>query len=137
VTQLSPDLAERYGAPSRSRRPLLVAVVAVLAVAGGAWLVWVVAFHSRPEVSSQLVAYDVQGQHAATATWTVVRRSADVAASCRLQALSADHAVVGERTVVVASGPTSARFTTTVRTERRAGSVQLVGCTTKDRPAPR
>jgi hypothetical protein len=137
VTQLSPDLAERYGAPSRSRRPLLVAVAAVLAVAGGAWLVWVVAFHSRPEVSSQLVAYDVQGQHAATATWTVVRRSADVSATCRLLALSADHAVVGERTVVVASGPATARFTTTVRTERRAGSVQLVGCTTKDRPAPR
>jgi hypothetical protein len=136
VTQLSPHLAERYGAPARSRRPLLVAVVAVLAVAGLAWLTWVMVFHSRPEVTSQLVAYDVRGQHSATATWTVVRRNSDVRASCRLQALSDDHSVVGERTVAVDSGPARARITTTVRTERRAGSVQLVGCTTKDRPAP-
>jgi hypothetical protein len=136
VTQLSPNLAERYGAPSRSRRPLLVAVVVVLAVAGLAWMAWVVVFHSRPEVTSQLVAYDVRGQHSATATWTVVRRDRDVRASCELRALSDDHAVVGERTVAVTSGPTRARLTTSVRTERRAGSVQLVGCTTKDRPTP-
>jgi len=136
VTQLSPHLAERYGAPSRSGRSLVVVVVALLALAGAAWMAWVVVFHSRPEVSSQLVAYDVQGQHAATATWTVVRSGPDVEASCLLRALSDDHSVVGERTVAVDSGPTRARITTTVRTERRAGSVQLVGCTTKDRPAP-
>ncbi len=108
----------------------------MLLVAGGVWLAWVVAFHSRPEVTSQLVGYDVRGEHAATATWTVVRASSDVRASCLLQALADDHAVVGERTVAVTTGPASARLTTTVRTERRAGSVQLVGCTTPDRPAP-
>jgi hypothetical protein len=134
VTQLSPDLAERYGASSRSRRPLVVGVVAVLAVAGAVWLAWVVVFHSRPDVRSELVAYDVQGEHAATATWTLARRSADVRATCLLRALSVDRAVVGERTVAVTSGPTSTRLTTTVRTERRAGSVQLMGCTTPDRP---
>lgn len=136
MTQRSPHLVERYGAPSRSRRSLLVAVVAALVVAGGGWLTWVVVFHSRPDVSSQLVAYDIRGEHTAAATWTVVRRSADVAASCRLRALSDDHSVVGERTVAVTSGPIRARLTTPVRTERRAGSVQLVGCSTKDRPAP-
>jgi hypothetical protein len=136
VTQLSPHLAERYGAAGRSRRPLLIVVAVVLAVAGLTWMAWVVVFHSRPEVTSQLVAYDVRGQHSATATWTVVRRDRDVRASCQLRALSDDHAVVGERTVAVTSGPTSARITTTVRTERLAGSVQLVGCSTKDRPAP-
>jgi hypothetical protein len=113
-----------------------VAVVALVAVAGAAWMAWVVVFHSRPEVSSQLVAYDVRGEHAATATWTLTRRSSEVRASCLLRALADDHSVVGERTVAVTSGPTIARLATTVRTERRAGSVQLVGCTTPDRPAP-
>ena len=135
MTQLSPHLAERYGTPSRSRRPLLLAAVGALAVAGVVWVAWVVVFHSRPDVTSQLVAYDVQGEHAATATWTVVRRDADVSASCLLRALADDHAVVGERTVAVASGPLSARLTSTVRSERRAGSVELLGCSTPDRPA--
>jgi hypothetical protein len=110
--------------------------VALLAVAGAVWLAWVVVFHSRPDVRSELVAYDVRGEHAATATWTLARRTTDIRATCLLRALSDDHAVVGERTVTVTSGPTSARLTTTVRTERRAGSVQLMGCTTPDRPNP-
>jgi hypothetical protein len=135
VTQLSSDLAERYGAPSRVRRPLVVAVVAVLAVAGVAWLAWVMDFHGRPEVSSQMVGYDVSGPHAATATFTVVRRDAGISASCLLRALASDHSVVGELTLPVDSGPTSATLRATVRTERRAGSVELVGCSTPDRPA--
>jgi hypothetical protein len=135
VTQVSPDLAERYGAPSRARRPLLVAVVSALAVAGAAWMAWVVLYHVRPEVTSQMVGYHVQGEHAATAIFTVVRRSSDVEASCLLRALAADHAVVGELTVPVTSGPRDARLEATVRTEREAASVELVGCTTPERPA--
>jgi hypothetical protein len=137
VTQLSPGLAERYGAPSRARRPLVVGLVAVLVVASAAWLAWVMVFHGRPEVTSQLVGYDVQGEHAATATYTVVRRDSGVRASCLLRALAEDHAVVGELTVPVTSGPTTVRMRSTVRTERRAGSVELVGCNTPDRPARR
>ena len=134
MTQVSPQLAERYGAPSPARRSLVVAGVSVLAVAGAVWLVWVVVFHGRPDVTSQMVAYDVQGQHAATATFTVVRRDPAVQASCLLRALAQDHSVVGELTVPVTSGPTTARLTSTVRTERKAGSVELVGCRTPDHP---
>jgi hypothetical protein len=132
VTRPAPDLAERYGAPSRHRRPLLVAGVALLAAAGVAWVVWVSVFHSRPEVTSELVGFDVAGQHTATATFTVVRRDADVRASCLLRAVAADHAVVGELTVAVDSGPASSSVRSTVRTERRATSVDLVGCTAPD-----
>jgi hypothetical protein len=131
----STDLAERYGAPSRPRRPLLVGVVAVLVMAGAAWLAWVVGFHSRPEVTSQLVGYDVRGEHVAVATFTVVRRDSDVHASCLLRALARDHSVVGQLTVPVRSGPITVQLSSRVRTERRAGSVELVGCNTPDRPA--
>jgi hypothetical protein len=137
VTALSPELAERYGAGGRSRRPLVVALAVVLAVALGSWLTWVMLFQSRPEVTSQLVGYEVQGEHRATATYSVVRRGADVRASCLLRALSDDHTVVGELTVPVTSGPTSVQITSTVRTVREAGSVQLLGCSTPERPARR
>jgi hypothetical protein len=131
------ELAERYGVPSRARRPLVVALVAVLAVAAGGWLLWVVLFHGRPQVTSQLVGYDVRNEHAATATFTVVRRDADVRASCLLRAVAADRAVVGELTVPVTSGPTTVRLTSTVRTEREATAVDLAGCSTPERPARR
>ncbi len=127
----APDLAERYGTPSRARRRLVVGLAVLLAAAGLAWLVWATFFHSRPEVTSELVGYDVQGQHAATATFTVVRRDGEVSASCLLRAFAADHSVVGELTVPVTSGPSSARITSTVRTEREATSLDLLGCTTE------
>lgn len=132
MSAAAPDLAERYGAPSRARRPLVIAGTVVLVVAGLGWLVWVVGYHGRPQVTSQMVGFDVRGQHAAVATYTVVRRDRDVQASCLLRALADDHAVVGELTVPVTSGPTDARLTTTVRTERRATSVDLVGCSAGD-----
>jgi Domain of unknown function (DUF4307) len=131
------DLAERYGAPSRARRPLVVATAVVLAVAAAAWLVWVMTSHARPEVTSQMVGFDVRDEHAVTATFTVVRRDAAVRASCVLRAVAADHAVVGQLAVAVTSGPATQRVHARLRTERSATSVELMGCSTKDHPAPR
>jgi Domain of unknown function (DUF4307) len=130
------DLAERYGAPARSRRLLVVGVAALLVGAGIAWLAWVVLLPGRPEVTSQMVGFTVRGQHAATVTFTVARRGRDVPASCLLRAFADDHAVVGELTVPVGSGPAERRLKTTVRTERRATTVDLVGCTTPGQSAP-
>jgi hypothetical protein len=123
------DLAERYGAPSRARRPLVVALAVVLAAAGLAWLAWATIFHSQPAVTSQLDGFDVRGQHAVSATFTVVRRDRDVRASCLLRASASDHATVGELTVRVVAGEAEQRLTKTMRTERRATAVDLVGCT--------
>jgi len=133
------DLASRYGAPHRLRRPAVLGVAVLLAAAFVAWLVWAVAFHGRPEVTSELVSYDVQaGEHATKASFAAVRRSADVTASCLLRAYAADHSVVGEATVTVGpGGATSSTQGTTVRTERRATSVELVGCTAEGQPQPR
>ncbi|QWZ08412.1 DUF4307 domain-containing protein [Nocardioides panacis] len=124
------DLSERYGTPSRARRPLLVAGVVALAVVALAWLAWVVMFHARPQVTSQIVGFDIDGQHAAVARYTVVRRDPGVAASCLLRASAEDHSTVGELTVPVPPGPAKVvTLSSTVRTERRATSVDLVGCT--------
>ena len=133
------DLAERYGAPSRARRPLVVGAVAVVGLVALAWLVWVVLVQSRPQVSSQLVGFTVRGEHAARASFTVVRRDESVRASCLLRAFASDHAVVGELTVPVAgrTGGTQSQLTRTVRTEREATTVDLVGCTAPGQSAPR
>jgi hypothetical protein len=128
VSATAPDLAERYGAPSRRNRPVLLALVAVLVLAGGAWLVWAVAGGGRSAVSSQMVGFEVRGEHAVTATFTVVRRDPQARVTCVVRALADDHAVVGEASVPVRSGAASRQVSTTVRTERRATGVDLVDC---------
>jgi hypothetical protein len=132
------DLAHRYGSPPRARKALLVGVVAAIAVAGLVWLVWVILVHGRPQVTSELVSYQPPTEHSVSARVSVVRRASTVQASCVLQALAADHTVVGEHTFTV--GPVAPRAATlerSVRTERKATTVDLVGCTAQGQNQPR
>ena len=129
MSRLTPDLTERYSAPSRASRLLVVTATVVVAVLGLVWLVWVTVFHSTPMVSSKLVSFGVGGEHVATAQFSVVRRNSDVRASCLLRAYADDHSIVGERSVPVTSGPTTRIVEAAVRTERRATAVEVVGCT--------
>jgi len=132
------DLAERYGSPSATRRTVVVAVVVVLAGAALAWLGWVILVQGRPLVQSDLVGFEPVDEHAVSATFTVVRRDEDVAASCLLRAVAADHAIVGELDVAVGPGGKATQtLQRTVRTERAATSVDVVGCTADGQPRRR
>ena len=123
------DLSQRYGSPGASRTKAVVAVVVVLVAAGLSWLVWVMLAHGRPLAQSDLVGFERVDEHHVEATFTVVRRDADVAASCLLRALAADHSVVGELDVAVGpGGATRQDVKRTLRTEREATSGELVGC---------
>ncbi len=137
----SVDLAERYGTGRSARRRTRLAVAAAvvtLAVAGLVWLVWVMLVHGRPLVHSDLVSFDPRGQHAVDARFTVVRRSADVQADCLLRAYASDHSIVGELNVPVGrSVPTTTTLDATVRTERLATSVEMVGCSADGQPQRR
>ncbi|KRF36802.1 DUF4307 domain-containing protein [Nocardioides sp. Soil805] len=126
------DLAERYGAPAPWRRTALVTGIAVLAVVFVGWVAWAAWSHGTPTVESELAAYDVTGEHAATAV-VEVSVDDDADASCRVRALAEDHSIVGE----LAFTPTDGRNDVEVRTERRATSVELIGCTTPDQQRPR
>jgi hypothetical protein len=122
------DLAHRYGSAHRTRRPLVIAVAAVVAAAGTVWLVWAILQHSSPPVQAQLVSYR-PAEHSIVARLTVVRSADDVKASCLLRALAADHTVVGELSFTVgSSSPTTTTLERSVRTERRATTVELTGC---------
>jgi hypothetical protein len=127
------DLTRRYGAPSRARRPAVVAVALLLLAAGIAWLVWAAFLGDRPGLAAQLKGYQVRDPHHVVATFAVARTDGR-AASCVLRAIADDHAVVGERTITVPSGRGTAGLRTTLRTERRATTVDLVGC--RRQPAP-
>lgn len=120
------DLADRYGAPAPWRRRALLSASVALAAAFLGWLGWTIWAQSTPQVESAMVGYDVVDEHAVAATVRIDLADDDVEATCLLRAFAEDHTVVGELSFT----PTgSGRTEQTVRTERRATSVQLVGCT--------
>jgi hypothetical protein len=128
------DLTDRYGAPSARRRSALLAVVVVVVAAFLGWLGWTIWSQSTPEVRSNLIGWHVRDEHTATATVQVELADDDVEASCTLRAYAEDHTVVGE----LAFAPdASGRTEQTVRTEREATSVELVGCTAPGQNRPR
>jgi hypothetical protein len=126
------DLTDRYGAPSRLRRPLGIGVAVLLAVLGLGWLGWTVWFHTNPAVTSDLVTFDVTSDHEVAARLDV-RLADDVEASCRLRALAEDKTAVGE----VAFAPVDGSNSVVIRTERRATSVEKLGCTAPGQARPR
>jgi hypothetical protein len=128
------DLADRYGAPAPWRRPVVIGACVVVAAAFLGWLGWATWAQSTPEVTSKLVGYHVVDAHSATATVQVDLGDADVRADCTLRAYAEDHSVVGEL-VFTPSG--SGRTDRTVRTEREATSVELLGCTAPGQNRPR
>jgi hypothetical protein len=117
----------------------LVTGVVVVAAAFLGWLAWTALWHGDPEVTSDLVTFTVDGEHQVTARVDVRLDDEDVVASCVLRAVAEDHTVVGElqfevRASDLEDGTVLERQ---IRTERRATSVDPVGCTTADQQRPR
>jgi hypothetical protein len=126
------DLTDRYGAPSRWRRPVTIAVAAAVAVVSLGWLAWTVWFHSTPAVTSDLVSFEVASDHETQARLDVVLDDG-VEASCRLRAFAEDHTTVGELVFTPVAGANEV----VIRTERRATTVEKLGCTAEGQPRPR
>ena len=132
----SQDLADRYGAPAPWRRRAVIAATVVVAAAFLGWLGWTAWAHSTPAVDSDLVTYSIDGEHQATAKVDVRLKDESVHATCLLRAFAEDHAVVGELSFTPEYGAEQP-LVQTIRTERRATSVDLVGCTAPGEPRPR
>ena len=133
----APDTLDgRYGAPAPWRRRALISASVALAVAFMAWLAWSVYEHSTPQVTSELETFSVEDDHTVTAVLVVHLDSADVKASCTLRAYAEDHTTVGELTFT--PDPSKGRRQVeTIRTERRATSVDKIGCTAPGQDRPR
>jgi hypothetical protein len=126
------DLTDRYGAPARWRRPAAVGLAVVLAVVGLTWLAWTAWFHSSPDVRSEVITFQVTSDHEVE-TRVDVQLEDGVEASCRVRALAEDKTAVGE----LAFTPVDGVNEVVIRTERRATSVEKLGCTSPDQPRPR
>ena len=130
---MTTDLAERYGAPSRWRRPAFLTLAIGLAAIGLGWLGWTMWFHTTPAVTSELVTFEVTSDHETQVRLDVSLGRDDVEASCRLRAFAEDHTPVGE----VAFTPVGGTNQVVIRTERRATTVEKLGCTADGQPRPR
>ena len=129
---MTTDLEARYGTRPTWQRPVTLAVAGLLAVISLGWLGWTMWFHGNPDVTSDVIAFEVvdAGQTRATLQ---VSLADDVEATCRLRALAEDKSAVGE----LAFTPRDGRNDVVIRTERRATSVEKLGCTTADQARPR
>jgi hypothetical protein len=137
VSDVSTDpMADRYGAASPVRRRVIIAVSGVVGVVALAWVAWATWFQVTPDVQSALSSFDVVDVHSATAVVTVKTRSADVSASCLVRATGEDHSVVGELNFKVSGQTGSSTRRVTLRTEREATTVEMIGCTTDRQPRP-
>ena len=133
------SLGDRSGAPHPVRRRLLfVALAALIAVFLG-WVAWATWFHSTPKIDSDLISFEIISEHEAVARFGVVRATDAVVGTCTLRAFSEDHTTVGDLVFKVPEGaaPLDQTLSQTFRTERRATSVELLGCTAKGQPRPR
>lgn len=133
MSAADPLLDDRYGrSRSPGRRWALWGGVGLLAAVFVGWVVWAGWIHATPKVESELVGYDVVDVHTATARVEVARHTDDPA-RCLVRATSVDHTPVGELSWV----PVDGRNDVTIRTEREATSVELVGCTAPGQTRPR
>ena len=130
-------MAGRYGGQSTRRRRTVILAAGVVGVLALAWLAWAGWSQSTPDVESNLQSFGVVDNHSVEATVVVDLRSEGVTASCLVRAVGTDHSVVGERNFEVTGDSGASRHDVTVRTERRATSVEMVGCTSPDQSRPR
>jgi hypothetical protein len=129
-------LSERYGAPSAGRRRLLLIATALVAVVFLGWLAWTVVGHTRTEVTSELEGFSVIDDSTVSVVLVVSLADDDVEASCRLRAFAEDHTTVGE--LAFTPDPEAGRRQVVeIRTDRRATSIESLGCTADGQNRPR
>lgn len=129
------SLADRYGAPSRTGRVLVVVIGGAIVLGLLGWLVWAIVGQANPAVSSMELTHDIVDDHTATITVRLQYGDEPVEATCRVRAIAHDKTVVGELTVHPdpAAGPD---HSFDIATDRRATTVEWLGCTAADQPQP-
>jgi hypothetical protein len=136
VTVQGHSLEQRYGAAPPWRRPLLLGAVALVVVALLALWGWITVFQSDPPVSSVEIGHAVVDDHTATVEFRITYGDGPVEASCRARAVAADKSIVGE--LVVEPDPDEGPVhEIEISTERRATTVEWIGCTAEGQPRPR
>jgi hypothetical protein len=110
-------------------RPLVVAIVAVVALLAGTWLVTTAWQRAHPPAAAEVAAFQIESDTNIDVTLHVDRTNPSVAVVCRLVAQASDYQVVGEQEVAVPPGETrTIDLNVTLITLRRAVSAEVRGC---------
>ena len=129
------DLAVRYGSrPSWQTWALRGAVAAVVLVLAAGLAVFLPSL-ADPEASSGNLTFEILDDRTAVASFSVEVDDEVDEATCTVRAYAEDHTLVGNLSFAVTEG--SGRVEQAITTERRATSVELVGCTTPGQNRPR
>ena len=129
TSDVATKLRLRYP-PSRLPRPVLVGAVVALAAVFLGWLLWTASVRSTPEVSGQVLTYEVLSDQQVAVRVTVQRRDPSRAAVCDVVAQAEDFAVVGrlDRLEVPPRAERVVDVTTTIKTLRRGTSASVRSC---------
>lgn len=122
--------AGRYGAPKskRSRRWWYWALLAAFVVVG--LVVAYVAYENlgATPIDPEVTTYRVVDDGTVTATFTVDRNHPNQAADCIVYALAGDGSEAGRAEVYVPPSETTIQLSATLRTDKRATTVEFYGC---------
>lgn len=121
-------IAARYPA-ARGRRPILLALVALLTVLLGGWMVWAGLHGATKPVEADLTSFHDGGEHEIHADLRVQRRDPSKAAVCTIKATAQEGARVGELDAHIPPGTEKIiRQRVTVKTVNKAVSVNVESC---------
>ena len=121
-------LARRYPAP-RIPRPLLIAIIAVVAAGSLTWLIWTALVHAEPVVSAKVAAYTVVSASRIDATIIIDRPDPSIPVVCRVSAQAEDFQPVGEVNLAVQATTEGVVNTTiSITTVRRATTAVVREC---------
>ena len=117
------DLADRYGASKNLALPLSI----IAAILGIAWLLWAAAFHSTPEIKTNVISYNATSGNEIALKFQVIRKDESKKFTCTLTGSDINHFIVGEIQRVI--GPGERIVSVVIPTRSTAAFAKVVGCT--------
>lgn len=125
TTDLSPEMAARYGTGRRRTGPVALAVVAGLVfVSIIGYVTWRL---GSPAVQANIIRFSVVSDQKVDVVFEV-HRTGESATTCVLRAQGFDHADVGYASVTITPGRSYVQPTYPLATSSRATTVEVLGC---------
>lgn len=118
------DLSDRYG-----RQPVRWRALAItLLIVGTGWLTWAGLHHSRPEIRSTLISFEIPSDRSIAMRYSLDRRTPTSEVTCTLVAYDIDKKIVGEIQDRTAPGVSRLTKITIIPTRASAVSGAISRC---------